>query len=172
MPRRVRGDKSFARLLKQLPASVKQEIVVEHNVTGREVLAEQQARVPVLKGRLKAGLSMKVLPASLRLQVGLIGKPINKKLHYGRIVQFGRKAQIVIATRKGVLAATRPLGGRVNAYKNLALKHGVRGAYRMRIRAMAGRNFLYPRTQAQLAEPYKAIWERALNKAASGVGDE
>lgn len=172
MSRRVRGDKSFARLLKQLPDAVKKEIIVEHHVTGREVLAEQQARVPVRRGKLKAGLSMKVLPASMRLQVGLIGRPINRRLYYGRIVQFGRKAQVVIATRRNVLAATRPLGGRSNSYKNLALKHGVKGAYKMRIRATAPRNFLYPRTQAQLSQPYQQIWGRALDRAAAGAGNE
>jgi hypothetical protein len=164
---RLQGIITVRKLLKRLPDAVRQELVVQHHLTGREVLALQNAKVPRKSGKLAGGLSMKVLPATGTLRVGLIGKPINRRLYYGRIVQFGRKAQVVIATRKAAKLAGYKAFGR--NYKNAALKAGIRGTYRLPITAMAPRNFIYPMTREQIAAPYKDIWVRALTAAGMGA---
>jgi hypothetical protein len=163
---RLQGIISVRKLLKRLPDAVRQELIVQHHLTGREVLALQNAKVPRKTGALQRGLSMKVLPATGTLRVGLIGKPTNRRLFYGRIVQFGRKAQVVIATRKYAALAGHKAFGR--NYKNAALKAGIKGTYRLRVPAMAGRNFIYPMTREQIAAPYANIWVRALTKAGMG----
>lgn len=147
MPRRVRGDRAFIKLIKQLPDAAKSEMVNLLQETGAQVLTEQSARVPKRTGTLNRALSMKVLPKSLRLQAGLIGKPINRKLFYGRIIQSGRRGQTVRARRRG---------GKT---------------YLMKIRGMAPRNFIYPYSREQLYAPFRALWDRVLKRAA-GVSDE
>lgn len=116
--------------------------------TGAQVLTEQKSRVPVRTGALKQGLSMKVLPKSRRLQVGLIGKPVNRKLYYGRIVEFGRKGQTVRARRAG----GKP--------------------YLMKVRGMAPRPFVYSVNREDIYSRFRSLWDRVLGRAAAGVSDE
>lgn len=172
MRKRIKGDRSFTRLIKRLPEAVRQELTVELHLAGREALAEQQSKAPVGRGALKRGLSMKVLPKTLRLRVGLIGKPINKKLFYGWIQDKGRKAQTVIVARRNVLAEARKFGGRSNSYKNIALKNKIKGTYKMRVRGMAPKRFVSGVDRERIFSGFRDIWNKALNKAAAGVGDE
>ncbi len=172
--RRMRGDRAFKRLLKALPDSARKQMVVLLNSTGREQLSRAKALVPVGKtGELKRGLTFKVLPASLRLKVGLIGKPLNKRLFYGLIVEFGRRAQTKIVTRSGTLARARSAGLKVrsNRYKTAALSAGVKGAYKLKIRAMAPRHFVYNTSRTALNEPFRELWAQSLNRAANGISD-
>lgn len=148
MPSRVKGVSSVRKLLKRLPVVVRQELVVQLNVTGRDQLAKAQGLAPVRTGALRQGLSMKVLPASLKLRVGLVGKPINRRLFYGTIMEFGRQGQSVRAQR----ANSRP--------------------YIIRVRGMAPRLFVHSTPAQQLAAPFRAIWQRALARAAAGLSDD
>jgi hypothetical protein len=169
--RRNTGVSRIRSMLKRLPDDVKRELIVQHHLTGREVLALQKSKAPSPgkkgTGALRNALSMKVLPASNQLKVGLLGKPINRRLFYGRIFQFGRKEQVVVAARSyGKLAGAKMFGG--GRYKNMALKAGVKGVYKLPIRAISPVNFIYPLTREEIAKAYIAIWERALQKAAGG----
>lgn len=148
MLRRVRGDRSFVRLLKQMSPAIQGEVETLLRETGAQVLTEQKSRVPVRTGALKQGLSMKVLPKSRRLQVGLIGKPVNRKLYYGRIVEFGRKGQTVRARRAG----GKP--------------------YLMKVRGMAPRPFVYSVNREDIYSRFRSLWDRVLGRAAAGVSDE
>jgi hypothetical protein len=51
-------------------------------------------------GALVAGLAFKVFPKTLRLQVGLLTKAVNRRLFYGRILDLGRKGQAGVAKRR------------------------------------------------------------------------
>lgn len=173
MRRRVKGDRAFKKLIKRLPQTVAKEMEIQLEAAGRDILAEQQAKVPTDTGKLRQALAMKLLPKTLRLRVGLLTKAVNKRFFYGRIVEFGRKAQTVIATRNGALSpAVRAAGGRSNNYKALALKMKSKGAYLMKIRGMAPRPFIYSIDRERIYEPFRKVWDRALAKAASGVTDE
>jgi hypothetical protein len=131
-----------------MPPVVQSEIEQLLRETGAEILTEQKTRVPVKTGALKQALSMKVLPKSRRLQVGLIGKPVNRKLYYGRIIEFGRKGQQVRA---------RKAGGK---------------PYIMKIRGTAPRPFIYSVDKQSIYQRFRNLWDRVLNKAAAGVTDE
>lgn len=149
---RVRGDRSVRKLLRQLPAAVKEEMQATLADAGRELLAEMQADVPVRTGALRAGLGTKLLKASLRLRVGIVGPPsARNRLFYGRIVEFGRKGQAVRARRAG----ERP--------------------YQMRVRAMAPRPFVFKRRAAirdALNKRLRTFWNNTLADAAQGIAFE
>lgn len=139
---------------------------------GDELLSAMRADVPRRRGRLAAGLSKKLLRRSLKLRVGLIGKPINRRLFYGWIVELGRKAQTVIASRKG---AHRAVGGRIAGRRMRALAAGTSGVYRMRVRAMPARHFVYSRRtelRGSINKRLNAFWNKTLAKAAAGASDE
>lgn len=170
--RRIRGDRAFKRLIGKLPETVKGEMVVELNVLGRDQLARERSLVAKRSGKLGNALSFKVLPATLKLKVGLLGKPINKKLFYGRIIEFGRKSKVVDVVRGGLSSRVRAAGGRSNRYKALAARMGVKGSYKLKVRAMAPRHFVYTTTRDQLAAPFRNIWQRALGRAAAGASDD
>lgn len=163
---RLRGAGRFRRTLKALPDAVAQEIVVELNVTGRTVRSLMQAKAPKKSGRLAAAITYRVLPKSLRMQVGLIGSQKERNdLFYGRIQDLGRKAQVVQARRRvGTLADPR------NGSVRSVLK-----TYRMRVRAMAPKRFItgrYADMRSTLKTNLQGIWTRALSTAAAGGSDE
>ena len=133
-----------------MPDDMKVEMGEQMELAGDALLNSMRADVPRKTGKLAAGLSKKVLKGSLNLKVGFIGKPINRRLFYGRIVEFGRKAQTVNVTRR--------------------IKSGGR-AYQMRVRAMGARPFVYSkRTDLRrvMGELLRAYWDKVLARAARG----
>ena len=147
MPRRVKGDRSFRRLIDKLPDTVRQMIVGQMQTTGIQVLAQQRSLAPFRTGSVKGALSMRVLPKSLKLKVGLLGKPLNRRLFYAHIIEFGRKAQTVTAKRANGTS------------------------YSMRVSALPPRNFIYF-ARAPLYAPFRNIWDMAIDKAAAGLTDD
>lgn len=167
MARRVKGGKAFRRLINRLPETVKQELREQLNETGKLLLRRARQRVPVDSGALKAGLSYRVPPKGLYLRVGLVGKPVNRRLYYGRIVEFGRKAKTVVVNRSG--RGVRLSG---NRFKRQALAKGIKGFYRLHIRAMAPRHFVYATPREAIYRPFQKIWGRAVHDAAQGASDD
>lgn len=152
----VKGDRAFRRLLVRLPDAIRQEMIVELHVAGAEILAAQRADAPKRTGALASALSKRVSPKTLRLRVGLIGLPVNRRFFYARIVEFGRKAKTVNATRR--------------------TKSGGSSSYQMRIRAIAPRAFVRSsrvRTlRDKIGSGLRKFWDRVLLRAASGVSDD
>ena len=175
---RIRGIARFRRLLRRLPDAVRGEILVELHVTGREILRAVQARAPDLTGRLRAGLQSKVLPTSLRLQIGLIGTPAGRaKLFYGRIQDLGRKAQVVMVQRRRRVTLSRRDGSTYSTLRTDARGRKERAdivaTYRMKVPAMAPKRFVtgrYPDLRATLNANMRGIFRRSL--ARIGAGDE
>lgn len=163
---RLRGVGRFRRTMKALPAAVSQEIVVELNVTGREVRSLMQAKAPKNTGRLAAAITYRVLPKSLRMQVGLIGPQKERNdLFYGRIQDLGRKAQVVQARRR-VGSFADPHNGSIRSRLT---------TYPMQVSAMAPKRFItgrYADMRNSLKTNLRGIWTRALGVAASGGGVE
>jgi hypothetical protein len=181
--RYVRGDRAFVRLLKKLPDSAQQEIRGQLVKTGQTVVALQRRLAPiyggnrkgVVPGALQAGLSFSVPPIRLSLKVGLVGKAINRKLFYGWIVEWGRKASVVTVTRAGSFARAKGAGLRVrpNNHKAAALAAGISGTYQLHVRAMAPRHFVYVAGLRQQIYPaFRNIWDKALARAAAGASDD
>lgn len=149
---RLRGDRNFRKILKQLPSSAQDEMGDILEASGIELLAEMRRDVPVASGALKAGLSSKLLRKTLRLRVGLIGTPRGRaKLFYGFIVELGRKARTV------------------------TIKRGPQAGARMRVRQMAARPFVWKKRVAErgrLNERVRGFWGATLADAAQGVGSD
>ncbi len=80
------------RLLNRLPDAVQREVVKTLEDAGPELLAKSRVATPVKTGRLRNALKYRVLPKSLRAQLGIIGKRLNRDLFYGWILEVGRKA--------------------------------------------------------------------------------
>ena len=154
----IRGLIRVRRLMKRLPDEVAGEIVVEFNVTGRQIAAVMQARTPRKSGRLIAGESYKVFSRTLRLQVGLLATRRGADpLFYGRIQDLGRKAQVVMVQRRlrrGVMKFTR--------------------RYRMKVRGAEGKKFVtgrFTELRRTLNQNLRGIFARGLAKAAGGSSE-
>lgn len=171
---KVRGDRSFVRLLKQLPDSVRGELRQELDQTGRMLLGRALARVPVYAGKarkgivpgaLKAGLSYRLTPVRLNLKVGLVGKAINKKLFYGRLVEFGHR---IANARTGTLKKLDPISGRSVGARLARLKR----RREIRVDGVAPRPFLFTTTRQEIYRPFQRMWGEALRRAAAGTTNQ
>lgn len=166
--RRLKGGARIRRLFRRLPGAVSGELIVEFNVTGRQIAAAVLARTPRKTGALAGGISYKVLPRSLRLQVGLLGSVKQRRdLFYARIQEFGRKAQIVRAfKRHGTFTPTFNRNGTRMRTEDTT--------YPLRVRAMAGKRFVtgrYPELRQALGRNLRGIFTRALARIAGGGDD-
>jgi len=144
------GARSFRKLLKQLPDSAKQEMAGILADAGPSLLAAIAADAPVRTGALKAALQQKLLRTSLRLRVGLINKAANRRFFYGRILEFGRKAQTV------------------------TIRSGPRAGALMRIRALQPRPFIFakrPKLRSALNNSLRKFWDATLFDASQGVSE-
>lgn len=147
--RRIRGDRAVRQLLKQIPDAARDEMVGMLEQAGDNIVAAQRAESP--STRIRAALSRRVSPRTMRLRAGLIGRPLNRRLFFARILEFGRKAQTVTARRAG----GQP--------------------YTMRVRAMTGRRFIYGRGEAfqrlKLRARLNRFWAATIERAAHGISD-
>lgn len=176
--RPIKGIARFRRLLRRMPDTTRGEILVELHTTGRRILQAILARTPRLSGKLRGGLSSKVLPTSLRLQIGLLGTPAGRaRLFYGRIQDLGRKAQVVTVQRRRRVSAS--IGGGMTAdilrtgRNGRKLTEDIVATYTMKVPAMAGKRFVtgrYPDLRSELRTNLKGIFARSLRKV--GGGDE
>ena len=163
---RVRGDKSFRKLLKRMPETAQDEMVDALDDAGTVLLSAMKADVPRRTGALARGLSKKLLRGSMKLKVGFIGKGVNRKLFYGRIVEFGRRAQTVTVVR----GTTRSKSASARSRR----ARGVRLSkpYKLRVRAMRGRPFVYSKrrdVRVVMNDLLRAYWDRVLSEAAQGI---
>jgi hypothetical protein len=171
--RYVQGDRAFRKLLARMPEAMRRSMVEMMDGIGSEMLAEMIAAAPSRTGALRAGLSKRVSPKTMRLRVGIIGRAVARRLFYGRIINFGRKAQTVTVSRKGAHLA---IGGRSIGRRARALSAGTKGVYRLRLSAIPANPFVTGvgrSLRRKIAGPrIDAFWGRALASAAQGAGDE
>lgn len=145
--RYVRGDRAFGRLLKKLPQQVGDDLRAQLNASGAQILALQRRKAPVRTGAVQAGLSYSVTPKRLTLKVGLVGKPINRRLFYAWVIERGRKG-----------------GGRGVKRKSAKYNKGVG--------ATPARPFVFiAGLRAQIYPAFRNIWDGALRKA-GGQSDD
>ena len=150
---RIKGSKSFRRLLRGAPEAMRSEIV--------DVLHKSQApSVAIVRGRVAAttrsrsgallsGVKSKVYDRTLRMTVGYLGTKAGRaKLFYARILDLGRKAQTVTVTRR----------------KNAA-------PYQLKVRAIAPKRFVtggLGELQSVIGLRLRGIWDRGLRRIAGG----
>jgi hypothetical protein len=151
-------------MLRRLPEAMREEMADAMVLAGRDITNAQRADAPVKTGRLRAGISYKVNQKTLKLRAGLLGKPINRRLFYGRIIEFGRKAQTVMVNR------------RIEAGSALVNRRRVaHPPYRLRVKARRGRPFIYrrrPELMNMINRRLKQFWTRVLSDASRGIGLE
>lgn len=165
--RRVKGAAAISKMLKQLPEAVRGELVVELHVTGREMVPLMQGRAPHRTGATRRGISYRVLPQSLKLQVGLIGtKAGRSRLFYARIQDLGRKAQTVTVRRFRA-------GGQRLYFRRQKFGPDLQ-TYSMNVPSMPGKRFVTGRMtdlRRQLRSNLKNIWAKALGRFAGGSSE-
>jgi len=165
---RIEGLTEMQNALKSLPEAAQRAFVKPLEDTGKDLATAMQAKVPVRKGKLRAGIKFKVFARTLRLIVGLLDvKAGQDDLFYGRIQDLGRKAQTVTVNRtRGGFAKKLARGkGKLMSTGN------VQDIYVMRVRAMAGKRFVtgsYPALRTGLRDKLSA----AYDEAAQGVMDK
>lgn len=155
--RRIKGDRAFKRLIARLPDAVREEVVTMLEDAGKEIVAMQRADATV-SSRARAAISMRVLRGALQLKTGIIGRPLNRRLWWTRVIEKGRKAVTVTARYRRVPGSTRKLG------------------YPVRVRALAPRPFIYSaRAEAvrrSMGGRLGQLWAKALARASQGATDE
>jgi hypothetical protein len=148
---KVRGARAFRQRLKKLPEAVSAEIVGVLDEGGQKIRAAMQARARRKTGKLAAGVKYKVLPKTLRLQVGLLGTPRGRaKLFYGFILDKGREAKTVM------------------------IKRGPRTGRPMKIRARKGDYFVsgrYRELRDLINRRANHVFDRALKRIGDGGRD-
>lgn len=153
--RRWKGAKSFRRLLKNMPNAMHAEMEDVLDEGSLDIQRAMVARTPRRSGALRAGIKRRVLRKSLSAKIGLIGTPRGRaRLFYGRILDLGRRSQLVTARRR------KPSGG-ISTYvmrvRGTIPLHFVTGRY-IELRTIIGRRL-------------KGVWDRALNSLAGGSDD-
>ncbi|KQO51406.1 HK97 gp10 family phage protein [Sphingomonas sp. Leaf257] len=167
----VKGARALRRRLKQLPDAVSAEIVSVLEDGGQKIRAAMQARARNRTGRLIAGVKYKVLPKSLRLQVGLLGTPRGRaKLFYGFILDKGRRAQTVTVRRYKRGARAKETAHLKHGGNNNKSAHLV-SVYQMRVRGRAGDHFVsgrYRELRDMINQRANKVFDRALKRIGGG----
>lgn len=150
---KIRGAARMRRFIRSMPEAIQTEIVGSLDRWGRDMAAVMQARTPRRTGALIGKIRHKVFPRSLRMQVGVIGsKKVRQRLFYGRILDLGRRGQVVRARRHR--------------------KDGGVTVYALHVRAIRALHFVTgPMSDLRTGfnRHIRGIWERALRKVSGGL---
>lgn len=171
---RVKGTRAFRKRLKQLPDAVSAEIIDVLEEGGQKMRAAMQARARRRSGKLAAGVKYKVLPKSLRLQVGLLGtKRGRAKLFYGFILDKGRAKQIVTVTRYNRGARAKDVA-RFRLGSNGQKSGNLVSTYQLPIQPLKGDYFVsgrYRELRDLINKRANRVFDRALKRIGSGGRD-
>jgi hypothetical protein len=171
----LRGSKAFRRLLKQLPEEMRVEMAHVLEDVGPKLARQMQARTPRKTGALQAGIKWKVLRATLRLQVGLLGSKRGRaKLFYGYILNFGRKAQVAFGMRRAQRMTVREALAKGKSRKSVKAA-GASLGYPINVKAIAAQHFVtgaYPDLRRMTTARLKDSWARSLARIAARGGDD
>lgn len=161
-----KGGKRFKRIIQQLPDVARQELVDAFGRAGRRAQAAMRARAKRKTGALSEGVKYKVLPKTLRLQVGLLGtKRGRAKLFYGFILDKGRAAQTVLVQRR------KRVNGALRVARGRKIAADVVSTYQMKVRGFKGDRFVsgeYPDLRNSINREVKPLFDRVLSRMARG----
>lgn len=153
---RLRGDKEIRQVLRGLPVAIRKEILDVLEELGAGLETKMKAAAPKRTGALRAGITHKVFPLTLRMEVGLRDtKRGRSDLFYGRIQDLGRRRTIAVIERR----IRRDLPGMTRPYPRDTP-------------AMPGKRFItgrYTEARQEAREKLKGIYARAMTTAGSGV---
>jgi hypothetical protein len=159
---RVQGLADAYALFDAIPQQAQEELDKVLTDIGEMAYSEERADVPERTGALAAGLRIQELLNRLRVRIGLIGLAGGRaKLFYGRIINFGRRAQVVIVSRRKVGIAKRLTAGRKRA-------SDIAATYALHVTALPAREFITadrPDFNAAVAARLADFWSNVLGKA-------
>jgi hypothetical protein len=190
------------RMLKRLPDEFRAEMEAALKSTGQTIRAGMQAKLAATTrkrtGALSSAINFKVYPKSLALRVGIIGRAARSRstirkyrrqgksvaevrnlngLFYGRVLNFGRRAQVVLVQRRRRVEAAIGLGhnrGILRTERGRKVAEDIVSTYRMNVPAIAPKRFvtgLAPDLRSTVAANTRGIMARAL-KANPGLADD
>lgn len=157
---RVQGLADAAAMFEMIPHQAEQELVVELGLIGRDLLAEQRSLAPVRTGELSAALALAVLVDQLRLRVGLINRKVSP--FYGRIVEFGRRAQTVLVQRR------RRVEGRLRSSRGRKRAEDIAATYALHVKARAPHPFVDPpglNLEGAASQRLATFWANVLSRS-------
>lgn len=154
-----RGMSELNRLFDTLPADAEAALKEELPRVAAEILAIQKSQAPVRTGDLWRGLAVQVLGDGLKVRAGLIGNADKAKgklglndLFYGRIVEFGRKSQVVQVERR------RRVGERLRTVRGRKVAADIVATYSLTVAAAPPRPFVdTPETEAAGLRAMEAV---------------
>jgi hypothetical protein len=168
MPETLKGQAAAMALFDNLPKASDDELINVLPKMGAAVLAAQRQDVAIRTGDLWRGLSVQVLSGGHKIRVGIVGKAdaaSSKKsnLFYGRIVEFGRRGQVVNVQRR------RRVGGRLRTTRGRKRAEDIVSTYTMKVPSAAPRPFVEtPQAQAAALNAGNNLadfWVNVLNRA-------
>lgn len=170
---KIQGIKSTRRLVREIPRQMHIEMVHVLSDAGPKIVRQMVARTPRKTGALQAGIKWKVLPKTLKLQVGLLGtKRGRARLFYGWILNFGRKAQVA----QGMRQAGRAIWMKgIAAGFMRASKRPSSLTYPIRVKAIAAKHFVtgaLPDLRNTLRTDLSRVWDKVLRRASVGNDNE
>ena len=159
----ARGFPEADGMLARLPEQARGRLGYLLAELGMELSAAQKAQLAGKTsgtGYLGQGVEAEVLLEQLRLRAGLLALQQGRRnsRYYGRFVEFGRRAQTVRVTR-GTTSSLKSASTRRRMKRGLK----VRGAYTMRVRAMAPREFIaLPDVEMRVMTRLADFWSEVL----------
>jgi hypothetical protein len=179
---RVDGLSGAIALLDQsIPEAARDELAVEMGILGREVLAAQRADVARDTGSTAQALTLQLLVERLKVRIGLIrgsSSRGSRNNFVGRLIEFGRKAQTVLVTRRvkrrrirgnGTESARRVeyLGAKKRRRPRSSPNAGsfIGDPYKLRVRAQGARPFIaQPELQGAAELQLADYWAKVLTR--------
>lgn len=160
-----RGMSELIHLFDTLPAEAEDVLREELPKAARLILSIQKGDVPIRTGDLWRGLSIDTLDSGLKVRAGLLGttsasgKTNLGPLFYGRVVERGRKAQVVRVERR------RRVGGRLRSKNGRKVAGDIVATYTMRVAAEPARPFVdTPDVQAVATSTVEKIADAVQKK--------
>lgn len=180
----MRGIIRIRRIMRGLPNAMRAQLADALELGGQAIAGQMRARAPRgATGALKAAISFKVFPKTLRLRAGLLEKSrrriggarsgrsgsvrTQEGPFYGRIQDLGRKAQTVTVTRH---IKARALKGNNKSGNTRRTVYGGK-PYTMRVKFMAPKRFVtgrMPEARGLLKRLLEGVWARAVGTIAGG----
>lgn len=146
-----------------LPQVVKDQITALLGEASVAILAdERSAAAPARTGKLESSLTVQDMASELRARIGLMGAGA-KSAWYGRVINFGRKAQVVIVQRRRIGAA-KTLRHRRKRIEDIG------ATYALHVTALPARDFVdfsRPAVDAQITSALNALWPRVKQELGS-----
>lgn len=167
---RIDGTEMVLRRFDQISDAAHAQLGVELAIIGRDLRERQQAAAPERTGALRGGLSVWLMLEQLKVRIGLLTQGRGKSnLFYGRIIEFGRKAQTVIVQRRRRVKVAIG-GGEQKAILRKArgrkLAADIASTYSMKVKARAPHPFIFvPNAQEEATQRLVNFWDQTLSKA-------